>query len=243
MIMQNPPDFRFYYNNLGEVILDTNVCIFQNTKLIIILECFLTFVSCKNLSKIVDLNPTPQVTKSGVFRGVPENAVIYIPKGSFIAYMTANGWTQFTDFREMGAFDVSLSENALELPAGDSATISATIEKDSDVTVGAEKWSSSDPAVATVEEGKVTAVAAGTAVIYYTVYDSYGVPHTESCNVTVTAADAVEGVFEYDTVAVDIYTLNGVIVARGVDTNYLNTLPAGLYIVRQGAKTRKIAVK
>ena len=94
-----------------------------------------------------------------------------------------------------------------------------------------------------VEDGKVTAVATGVAVIYYTVYDGYGVPHTESCKVTVTEADAVENVLVYDSFAVDIYTLNGTIVACGVDTNYMDTLPAGIYIVRQGAKTRKVAVK
>lgn len=201
------------------------------------------FSGCTNLSKIVDLNPTPQGIGDNVFKEVPDNAVIYIPKGSFVAYMTADGWTKFNDFREMGAFDVSLSVSSLELPAGDSATITATIEKDSDVTIGSEEWSSSDPSVATVEDGKVTAVAEGNAVISYTVYDGYGVPHTESCNVTVNAVTAVDAIFGDDSTSVDIFTMSGVVVAVNIPLTDLEVLPAGLYIVRQGAKTRKIAVK
>ena len=85
----------------------------------------------------------------------------------------------------MGALDLSLSINELELKAGESAEITATVEKDSDMTIESEEWSTSNPEVATVDGGKVTAVAEGTAIISYTV--TYGLPHTVSCKVTVAA--------------------------------------------------------
>ncbi|MDE6485428.1 MAG: leucine-rich repeat protein [Duncaniella sp.] len=142
------------------------------------------FHNCTNLTKIIDLNPTPQHA-SGAFYGVPSNAVVYIPKGSYMAYMFASDWTQFSDFREMGAFDITLSESTLRLSEGESAELTVTVVKDDDMTIGDHEWTSSNPEVATVEGGKVTAVALGTAEITYTVYDGYGVAHSESCKVTV----------------------------------------------------------
>jgi uncharacterized protein YjdB len=59
---------------------------------------------------------------------------------------------------------VSLSKTELSLTEGDSATITATVTPDNatDKTV---TWSSSDPGVATVDGGKVTAIREGTATV------------------------------------------------------------------------------
>ena len=148
----------------------------------------LAFSGCKKLKTIYDLNPTPQTVGTDAFDGVPADAVVYIPKGSFNKYFVENGWTYFIDFREMGALDIALSEQTLELVVDDTATITATVTKDDDMAVASETWSSSNTAVATVEDGVITAVAPGEAVIRFTVIDGYGIPHTESCKVTVTRA-------------------------------------------------------
>ena len=143
------------------------------------------FEGCRHLTKIIDLNPKPQTVGTDAFKGVPSNAVVYIPKGSYMSYMLADGWAQFSDFREMGAFDITLSESTLSLSEGESAELTVTVVKDDEVTIGNHEWTSSNPEVATVEDGKVTAIAPGTAEITYTVYDGYGVAHSESCKVTV----------------------------------------------------------
>lgn len=59
---------------------------------------------------------------------------------------------------------VALDQTELTLTVGESAQLTATVlpENASDPTVS---WSSSDPAVATVEGGLVTALGKGTAVI------------------------------------------------------------------------------
>ena len=88
----------------------------------------------------------------------------------------------------MGAFDVALSEQTLDLTAGKTATVTATVTKDDDVTIESEEWTSSNPEVATVDNGVITAVAPGEAVIWFTAVDGYGLPHTEQCEVTVSAA-------------------------------------------------------
>ena len=201
------------------------------------------FKDCKNLRTIIDLNPTPQKVDSNTFEGVPSDAVVYIPKGSYITYMVADGWTQFSDFREMGAFDITISASTLELTPGETAELTVTVVKDDDVTVGDHKWVSSNPEVTTVEDGKVTAVAPGTADITYTVYDEYGVAHSESCKVTVKDPTGVQDIDNDASAAVDVFNLNGFQVLRNATEAEINALPAGIYIVRQGGKAKKIAVK
>lgn len=147
-----------------------------------------TFTSCDKLKTIYNLNPKPQTVKEGAFKYVPQNATIYIPKGSYNDYFLSSDWIYFSDFREMGAFDVALSEQSIELTVGSTATVAATVTKDDDMTIESEEWSSSKPEVATVDNGVITAVAPGVAVIWFTAVDGYGVPHSEKCIVTVSAA-------------------------------------------------------
>ena len=76
---------------------------------------------------------------------------------------------------------VSLDKTELSLTVGGTETLTATVAPDNatDKTV---TWTSSNPSVATVENGVVTAVAPGTAVITATTQDGN---HTATCAVTV----------------------------------------------------------
>jgi uncharacterized protein YjdB len=74
---------------------------------------------------------------------------------------------------------VSLSKTELTLTEGDSETITATVKPD-DATDKTVTWTSSDPAVATVESGKITAVKEGEATITAKAGDK-----TATCKVTV----------------------------------------------------------
>ena len=80
---------------------------------------------------------------------------------------------------------LSLSETSLTMTVGDSKTLTATVEPDTatnkDVT-----WSSSADSVATVVDGTVTAVAAGSATITATSVDDPAI--TATCEVTVKEA-------------------------------------------------------
>ena len=56
--------------------------------------------------------------------------------------------------------------------------------------------------------------------------------------------EALSGVDEVtDSIPVDVYNLQGVQVLRGAQKDAINTLSPGIYIVRQGSRTSKIAVK
>ena len=204
------------------------------------------FAFCSNLRTIIDLNPTPQRVNSQVFYRVPSDAVVYIPKGSYMTYMLADGWTQFSDFREMGAFDVTISASTLELAKDETAELTVTVVKDDDVTVGDHEWVSFNPEVATVEDGKVTAVAPGTTTINYTEYTTVAgiaVPHTVACEVTVAVTTGIRDIVEEDEVApADVFNLNGYHVLHNATEVEINALPAGIYIIRQGNTAKKIAV-
>ncbi len=78
--------------------------------------------------------------------------------------------------------DVSLNKETLSLYTGDTASLTATVEPDNATNKNV-TWSSDKPAVATVENGKVTAKAAGTATITVTTEDG---KKTATCTVTVT---------------------------------------------------------
>ena len=77
---------------------------------------------------------------------------------------------------------VTLNKTEVSLTVGDETTLTATVKPDNATNKGVE-WSTSDSNVATVADGKVTAIKAGTATI--TVRTSDG-GKTASCEVTVT---------------------------------------------------------
>ena len=79
---------------------------------------------------------------------------------------------------------VSLNKDSLALGVGDSETLTATV-KPEDATNKAVTWTSSNPSVAKVENGVVTALARGTAVITATAADGSGA--SASCTVTVSS--------------------------------------------------------
>lgn len=85
---------------------------------------------------------------------------------------------------------VTLNEATLGLTVGETETLTATVTPE-DATNNEITWTSSKPEVATVDEdGKVTAVAEGTATITVTTDDG---DKTATCEVTVTAGDDDEG--------------------------------------------------
>ena len=78
---------------------------------------------------------------------------------------------------------VTLNKTELTLEVGGEETLTATVAPD-DATDKAVTWSSDNTAIATVENGKVTAIAAGTATITAKAGDK-----TDTCSVTVNAAE------------------------------------------------------
>ena len=90
----------------------------------------------------------------------------------------------------VSATGITLSQTELPLVKGATATLRATVVP-SDATNQKVRWSSNNTAVATVENGTVTAVSGGNATITVTTEDGN---HTATCSVAVEATSAVEDV-------------------------------------------------
>ena len=84
---------------------------------------------------------------------------------------------------------VTLNKTTLSMKVGESDTLTATVAP-TNATNQAVTWTSSNEAVATVTNGKVTAVGVGTATITVTTADG---SYTASCTVTVTRASSSGG--------------------------------------------------
>ena len=140
---------------------------------------------------------------------------------------------------------VTLNKTELTLEVGDEETLTATVTPDNatDKTV---TWSSDNTAVATVENGKITAVAAGNATITAKAGDK-----TAACIVTVNAATADTSVggkaFIFETLTcegMDKNTLqtaiainNGMTIEFNSDGTFTVEQPA-LWVVEKGTYTQ-----
>ena len=132
-----------------------------------------------------------------VFLGGPTSARFSFPLGKnctykFIATDKAGNVTEKTATFYDGTYvvpvtGVSLDESSITLDVGGNQTLTATVTPE-DATNKKVRWSSDKETAATVsEDGVVTAVAGGTAVITATTHDGL---FTATCTVTVNAPDA-----------------------------------------------------
>ena len=201
------------------------------------------FHSCSYLRSIFVFAETPPIISKAsgymdlVFSEVVYSATVYIPKGAIESYSTTYGWNDFNNFREMGVLDVSLSESNLSIEIGDTDTLTPILTKDGDVKIESETWSTSNAEVATVENGVVTAVSEGEAIITYFVIDSYDLSHADVCVVKVVPSSGISDInADIMNAPIEYYNLNG------IRMNGDNLVP-GIYIKRQGGNTEKILVK
>ena len=96
---------------------------------------------------------------------------------------------------------VSLDKTAMTMTAGDSGSLTATVNP-SNATNKAVTWSSSDASVATVSNGSVSAKKAGTAVVTAKAGDK-----TATCTVTVKAKESAPTTVPVSSVALDKKTM------------------------------------
>lgn len=101
------------------------------------------------------------------------------------------------------------------------------------------EWSSDNTDVASVDNsGVVTVNNKGLATITVRTLD--GSKLEASCNIQGVAI--ITGIMDAisDGMLVDIFSANGILLHKAVDKESVNSLPAGLYILRSGAKSHKV---
>ena len=156
------------------------------------------FYDCSGLTSVIVMWETPidiiyidsWYVHDPVFYGINCGQVtLYVPYGCKDAYLAAGGWNQFnieelTSQQIINATGISLDCSSLTFDGtGQTATLAATITP-VDATFKTVVWFSSNTNVATVDNnGVVTAVGNGTAVITAKIKD--GASLTAQCNVTV----------------------------------------------------------
>ena len=131
------------------------------------------FSECTGLKKVYSLNPVPPVIRGYAFSSY--DAGLFVPQGSLSAYKSAEGWSEFSNIKEfqvtVKAESISLNKQSANLMIGDTLSLTAKVlpENASTKTV---VWSSNNPDVASVnDEGLVTALTTGTAIISATTTD------------------------------------------------------------------------
>lgn len=197
----------------------------------------MAFWNCDHLTTIVSWPEVPPVAAYNTFYRVPSDAIVYVPAGTLDQYPAAEYWNAFHDFRELGSVELTISPNELNLKVNESSTPEVTVNAAYDVTIVSESWTTSNPEVAIVDGGVVTAVGEGSATVSYTVIDDKGCPYVVSCNVFVSGEAGIRDLEGDDSDApVEYYNLNGVRVNSGA-------LAPGLYIKRQGAHATKVIVR
>ena len=170
------------------------------------------------------------VSSDGVVTGV---------KSGFVTITCTSNATGLSTTCKVTVATIALNKSSATITVGNTLTLKPTVYptmlEDQSVT-----WKSSNKAVATVKNGKVTAVAAGTATITCT---SVATGVSTTCKVTVKAASArtIDGdddeLTDIEMVEVtpaveepfDVYDLKGHCVLQRVSS--LDGLPAGVYIV------------
>lgn len=120
---------------------------------------------------------------TGEITGTPsaEGSSTFTVKAENSAGVTTKQYTLNIKPATVPVTGVTLDKQTLELYTGDSQPLTATVQP-ANATNKNVTWSTSDATVATVQDGTVTAVAAGTATITVTTEDG---SHTATCKVTV----------------------------------------------------------
>ena len=126
----------------------------------------MAFAACEKITEIKVALEKPIRVDANIFTdAVYDNATLYIPNGTEQLYQKREPWNTFFYIVEMDFTGISLSHTNLVLTEGNSFTLAAIITPSDSTDNPVITWTTSNSAVATVENGVVTAVAPGTTTI------------------------------------------------------------------------------
>ena len=151
------------------------------------------FANCAELYDVYCYAEMVPSTEANAFNGsYIDYATLHVPASALNDYKTTAPWSSFgaiVSLTEEKVTSITLSHTEATLTEGQTLTLIATVEPGY-ATNKAVTWSSTDFDVAAVDNnGKVTAIAPGTATITAKANDGSGV--SASCEVTVEAATYV----------------------------------------------------
>ncbi|MDE6370905.1 MAG: Ig-like domain-containing protein, partial [Duncaniella sp.] len=141
------------------------------------------------------------------------------------------------EVKEIFISNLELSETNLTLDTGDTYQLTATISPEN-VTNQNILWQSSNTDVAEVsEQGLVTAIAAGEAVITASCGDI-----TAECSISVLPNSGMERLLADPAAKISVYSVDGILIKKDCSPEDLNKLAKGIYIVVYGKDHYKISI-
>ena len=145
----------------------------------------LAFKGCNRMNCVTLLSRVPPTIEESSFMNLYDQITLNVPEGAEQAYKQHEVWGLFFD-KEISVTGITLDKTTAELAEGETTTLVATVTPDNaaDKTV---TWTTSDASVATVTNGEVSAVKAGTATITAKAGDK-----SATCTITVKAKEVVE---------------------------------------------------
>ena len=181
------------------------------------------------------LSPDNATNKTVIYQTSDENIALVSPEGLIIAQNY--GIAKITASAEHGKINatceitvspepipvtgISLNQTTLAIEVGKTETLIATIEPENATNKNI-IWNSSDESIATVsEEGVVTAISEGTAIISATSEDS---EYTASCDIVVYIAFPDGYIFSVTNTEEWLYSVNGVKYSGNDKTYTINIL-------------------
>ena len=167
------------------------------------------FFGCTDLKKVYSLNPAPPVINENTYSFY--DADLFVPQGCLSAYKSAKGWSNFSNIKEIQetikAESISLNEHSVNLKIGETLSLTAKVLPEN-VSTKTVAWSSNNPEVASVnDEGLVTALTAGTAIISATTTDGTVLSDSATIAVSTPASSPSLSVGNYICVNGDIVTV------------------------------------
>lgn len=184
----------------------------------------------KPFSQTIGVHPHPVFDGLDVFQD-PDTEEFY------------NNATGFAIDLGEGNGNVKVEDGTVEMSEGDSYQLSL-VSIPTGARLPSVEWSSSNEDVVTVNnEGTLTAVAKGKAVVTAKVMIADN-EVTQECHITVLDAWETEvgTILNSSTEKVDIYDINGRIVKLDADPFYCRHLAPGLYILRTPSSTTKLLI-
>lgn len=140
-----------------------------------------------NPSEIYCYATIPPACVSNTFLGY--DATIHVPAAGMVSYFTALYWCNFNSILSdaIEPLSVTINNTEAEMEIGQQLSLSATVAP-GDATPKTVYWSSTDPSIAKVIRGTVTALAAGECDILATCVDKVAVCHVTVVSPCVTIA-------------------------------------------------------